>query len=95
VDRKLRRKLNNTGNYNCEICNEQTFLVQHHIQGRKIKNANHKSNLTNICSNCHLKVHKGDIIIEKRVMSSMGEILLWHYKKESSITGEDAKPYTF
>ena len=95
MDRKLRRKLNGTGAYRCEICNEQTFLVQHHIEGRKINKANTHSNLANICSNCHLMVHKGDIIIEKRVMSSIGEILLWHNKKESSITGDDAKPYTF
>lgn len=93
--RKLRRKLNATGLYPCEICKELNILVQHHIQGRNIKTPNKSSNLANICSNCHLKIHKGEIIVEKRVMTTLGEILLWHTSKESSITGEDAHPHTF
>jgi hypothetical protein len=95
VNRKFRRQLNATGKYFCEVCNEQTFLVQHHIEGRNIKNPNQHSNLANICSNCHLKVHRGEIIIEKRVMTTSGEILMWHTCNEISITGEDACPYTF
>jgi 5-methylcytosine-specific restriction endonuclease McrA len=95
VFRKTRRKLNATGKYPCEICQECNFLVQHHIQGRDIKNANKHSNLANICSNCHLKVHKAEIVIEKRVMTTSGEVLMWHKVNESSVTGEDAIPYTF
>lgn len=95
VNRKLRRQLNSTGDYPCEICHEQTFLVQHHIQGRNIRKPNHHSNLANICSNCHLKIHRGEIIIEKRVMTTVGEVLLWHDNKDSSFTGEDAQPYVF
>lgn len=93
--RRLRRALNKTGTCPCEICNEINYLVQHHIQGRSIKRPNHPSNLANICSNCHLKVHRGEIIIEKRVMTTLGEMLLWHTNKTSSITGEDACPYLF
>lgn len=93
--RKLRRRLNATGKYPCEVCQEQTFLVQHHIQGRDISNANKHSNLANICSNCHLKIHRGEIILEKRVMTTIGEVLLWHDKVDESITGEDAKPHIF
>ena len=93
--RKLRRQLNSTGSYKCEICDEQTFLIQHHIEGRNINKPNRHSNLANICSNCHLKVHRGEIIIEKRVMTTTGELLMWHNSTEESITGEDAIPYTY
>lgn len=95
VYRKLRRQLNATGKYTCEICQEQTFLVQHHIEGRNINKPNRHSNLANICSNCHLRIHRGEIVLEKRVMTTIGEVLLWHTNKESSISGEDATPYTF
>lgn len=93
--RKNRRVLNSSGTSSCEICKEQTFLVQHHILGRKIPKPNKPSNLANICSNCHLKVHKADIIIEKRVMTNEGYVLLWHNKTDPSISGEEAKPYIF
>lgn len=93
--RILRRKLNTTGTYPCEICSELNILVQHHIQGRKVANPHKHNNLANICSNCHLKVHKGEIVVEKRVMTTAGEVLMWHYKNESSITGDDSHPHTF
>jgi Zn-finger protein len=95
VTRKLRRHLNSTGKQNCEICQEQTYLIQHHIAGRKIKKANKHNNLANICSNCHIQVHKGEIIIEKRIMTTAGFVLLWHKRTEESITGEDSFVYTF
>jgi hypothetical protein len=95
VTRKVRRKLNSTGKECCEICKEQNFLVQHHILGRKIKQANKHNNLANICSNCHIKIHKGDIIIEKRIMTTVGYVLIWHNKNESSITGDDSQVHMF
>ncbi len=93
--RKNRRLLNSTGFAFCEICQEETFLVQHHILGKKIHKPNRANNLANICSNCHLKVHKAELIIEKRVMTNKGYVLLWHIKSEQSISGDDAKPYTY
>ena len=90
MSRKGRRLLNNSGNGVCEICESYNFLVQHHISGRKINRANKSNNLANVCSNCHLKIHKGEIIIEKRVLSTNGYILLWHKKGDDSITGEDS-----
>lgn len=95
VNRKNRRILNKIGNDLCEICKEENFLVQHHILGRKIKNSNKKNNLINICSNCHVKIHKGEIIIEKRVLTNYGYVLIWHKKGEESITGDDSIPYLY
>jgi len=95
VKRKYRRQANATGKQCCEICLQQTFLVQHHILGRKITKANKHNNLANVCSNCHTKIHKGDIIIEKRVMTTNGMMLLWHNKFAESITGDDSIVHTY
>lgn len=89
---KSRKEKNKSGKFNCDICGNKDILVCHHINGRDIQNANHPSNLSNICPNCHAKVHYGHIIIEKWVMSTNGLILLWHKKNETGITGEDSKP---
>ena len=95
MNRKFRRQLNATGKQDCEVCREQHFLVQHHILGRDIKKANDHSNLANVCSNCHLKIHRGEIIIEKRAMTTSGYMLLWHEKATESITGYDSEIYTY
>ena len=78
MKRKNRRIMNRSGKMPCEICGECTLLEQHHIKGRKIDNPHHPSNIANICPNCHTKVHANIIIIEKRVMTTSGYILIWH-----------------
>jgi hypothetical protein len=93
--KKSRRILNAVGYNPCEICREDNILVQHHIQGRKIKMPNNPTNIANVCSNCHLEVHRGLIIIEKKVLTTLGYTLLWHYKGEESISGEDSSPYVY
>lgn len=95
MTRKLQRKLNALGEQQCEICRDFHFLVQHHILGRDVERANEHNNLANVCSNCHLKIHRGEIIIEKRVMTTSGYTLLWHKKESMSITGIDAQTYTY
>lgn len=95
MTRKSRRSLNDSGDGICEVCETFNFLVQHHISGRKIKGANKQNNLANVCSNCHLKIHKGEIIIEKRILSTEGYKLVWHKKGEESITGDDSMPYVY
>jgi len=91
--RKAQKLLNKSGNGVCEICNEPNFLVEHHIRGRKITNPNSSSNIANICSNCHTRVHHGIVVVENRHLTTDGYILIWHYYKDKSITNEDAKPY--
>lgn len=81
-----------SGKCKCEICGNSEILINHHIKGRDIPNANHKSNLCLICSNCHMGIHYGNIIIEKWVMTSCGNQLFWHKKGENSFTGEDSTP---
>lgn len=76
----------------CNICQIETFLVEHHIHGRAINNPHHRSNLCYICSNCHTEIHKGWIIVEGWFQTTDGLKLIWHKKHEESITGMDAYP---
>jgi len=92
VKKKNRKVINRKGGSCCDICKEPHILVSHHINGRDIPNANHPSNLCNICSNHHAEIHYGNIIVEKWLMTSDGMRLFWHKKGEASFTGEDSTP---
>lgn len=85
--------LNRSGKRRCDICQSTVILVEHHISGRDIPNANLPSNISNICPNCHMEVHSGKIIIERWAMGTKGGFLAWHKKGEESFTGHDSNPY--
>lgn len=89
------KKKNNSGKENCSICNNEEILIQHHIRGRKIPNADKQYNLASICDRCHKKVHMGLIILEDWAMTSDGMKLLWHLPGEAGLTGNDAKVHIF
>jgi hypothetical protein len=92
--RRKHKKISNIGGCSeCEICKEVNILVEHHIRGRKIDKPNHPSNLSYVCSNCHAKIHHGIIIVENRLLTTNGYVLIWHSKDEESITKDDAKPH--
>jgi len=90
---KTRKLMNRSGNNICPICNTTNILCEHHIQGRKISNANHFSNIANLCSNCHRKVHEGIIVLEGNFQTTNGIELLWHYNNDQSFSGQNIKPY--
>jgi len=91
--KKTRKKMNRSGSQECPICKEKHVLIEHHIEGRDIPNANHSSNLAYICDNCHREVHEGIIIIEGYLQTTHGKELFWHRKDEESFSGNDAAPY--
>ena len=95
MKRKIQKKINRSGSGICDICKQRAFLVEHHIEGRDIPNSNAKPNLTYVCDNCHRCTHNGSIIIEKWALTDNGLQLLWHYKNEESLTGQNAKPYVY
>ena len=69
----------------CEICGEQdrSTLDRHHIIPRTDPMCtNWPDNLALICSNCHRRVHAGEIIIEGVFMTSLGLRLITHAKGE-------------
>ena len=84
------KKKNLSGTGKCDICQSQTFLDMHHINGRKVKNANSPYNLTSICQNCHRSIHMGQIIIEGWFMGTNGRELLYRKNDEPSITERQA-----
>jgi len=93
MTKKTKKIANRSGKKECPVCKKPNILVSHHINGRDIPNCNHPSNLTDICSNCHTKIHHGHIVVEGWFQTSMGKELLWHSVDEESFTGKDAKPY--
>ena len=92
---KKRRMINRSGKARCDICEKQSFLERHHISGRTIHNAEHLSNIANICPTCHTEVHYGKIIIEKWLQTTSGLELIWHLNDEESFTDMDSKPHQF
>ena len=55
----------------CEICHGKFKSIdKHHITSRSYGGSNLKSNLANLCCNCHRKVHTGEIIIEGKFPST-------------------------
>lgn len=91
---KSRKNKNKSGKEICEICKEQNYLESHHIEGRKIKNANKPSNLVSLCPNCHEKIHRGDIVIEGKYLTTNGYELFWHKCDDKSFTGESKRTFT-
>ena len=92
MKKKVRQLSNRSGKELCNICTAEGFLEEHHINGREVRGFNDPWNVCNICPNCHTKVHYGEIIMEKWVMTSTGRELFWHKKGEASITGFEAAP---
>lgn len=93
IRKKIRKQINRSGKQRCEICNEISILITHHINGRNIPDAEKWWNKANICDKCHRLIHEGEIIISEWASTTNGRELLWHYKNEKSITEKDATPY--
>lgn len=73
----------------CEVCKIPfPFLESHHIISKSKGGDNKKLNKTNVCPNCHELIHRGLIILEGKVSSTAGYILIWRNKGEPSITGK-------
>jgi len=93
IRKKIRKVINSSGKACCDLCDDVNFLEEHHIEGRNIPNPNHSSNVCNLCPNCHDKIHRGVLVIERWMTTTNGRKLIWHSKEETSISGQDAKPY--
>ena len=74
---------------NCEICNGRAFQ-KHHIISKCFGGNNKPENTCMLCANCHTLVHKDEIVLEGRFMTTEGYKLIFHKKEEASITGIEA-----
>ena len=60
----------NRDNYTCQICGEKDSRLEvHHIQFRSKGGSTRMDNLVTLCSNCHGKIHNGEMGFKKKVKS--------------------------
>jgi hypothetical protein len=76
------RKSKRSGTRPCDACERVLILVEHHIGGREIPDAEAAWNKAWICASCHDEVHAGLKIIEGWFKTSQGKKLFWHWKGE-------------
>jgi len=83
--------------YPCEVCGfEMKILDKHHIHSISKGGSNCPSNRCRICPNCHRLVHTGIIILEGRFATTKGNMVIWRYKGQPSVTGiEDPPVYLY
>lgn len=85
--------MNDIHKQSCEICNYQMkILDNHHIHSLSEGGVNTDANKCKLCPNCHRLVHSGVIILEGRFNSTKGNIVVWRYKGQQSITGLSDPP---
>jgi len=89
------RKSMRSGHAVCPISNYQGPLVEHHINGRDVKDAEGEWNRVWVSPNVHDMIHMGKVIIEGWFTTTSGRELIWRHSEEESITGEDSKPPTY
>jgi len=78
----------------CNICKNFKHTDVHHIISKSCGGSNEKSNLTDLCPNCHRSVHCGEIIIEGKFNSTQGRRLVWRQKEQNKIIKEFLDPHT-
>lgn len=76
------RKCNRSGSEECPICNRPAILVEHHIHGREIPDAEAAWNKAWVCASCHDLIHAGEIFIEGWFSTTAGRELFWRKKGE-------------
>ena len=84
-----------SGIQTCPISGYTGPLVEHHINGREVRDAEGEWNRVWLSPNMHELVHLGRLIIEGWFKTTSGRELIWHYADEESITGEDSEAPTY
>lgn len=60
----------NRDDYKCQICGAKDIRLEiHHIQYRSKGGSNRIDNLVTLCSNCHSKIHSGELEFNRSVKS--------------------------
>jgi hypothetical protein len=92
MPKRVKRTSFRSGGMLCPICNRKHALIEHHIHGREIPNAEAQWNKCRICAACHDDIHIGTVIIEGWFMTTGGEKLVWRRAGEPPKLAEGAKP---
>ena len=95
MTKKAVRKCNRSGTQPCAICEKVRILVEHHINGRDIPNAEAQWNRVWICATCHDEVHAGLKILEGWFSTTEGRKLIWREKGEKPKFAAGAETPTY
>ena len=68
------------------------YLDTHHIHSLSKGGMDIPANKAPLCPNCHRLIHSGVIILEGRFASTKGNILIWRYQGQPSVTGMPDPP---
>ena len=61
-ERKKDKKLINKKKHNCEYCGKKNcYTNTHHIRSKGAGGDDTKDNLIELCSDCHVRAHSGEI----------------------------------
>ena len=72
-------------NYTCQLCGKQKeHLHVHHIVFKSKGGSNRMDNLVTLCSECHEKIHKGELKFNKKSQNIQTCNTHEHHKKKSS-----------
>ena len=56
----------------CELCKQFGFVDRHHIHAKSKGGNNKPYNIIQVCPNCHRKIHAGQIVIQAKVLTTLG-----------------------
>lgn len=92
LDTQLIRKILNAMNVKCCRCSWGEGTCDfHHIDGRKINNADTERNISLICPNCHRLVHEDKV--KKEDLMPLSKLIGGRWKNFIYIHNEDGKVY--
>jgi hypothetical protein len=77
----------------CEVCETEAYLDTHHINSTSLAGVNDSYNLARVCPNCHRKIHKGEIILEGKFLTTEGYKIIFHTKGSESVTGREPEVF--
>jgi hypothetical protein len=95
MSKKAVRKSMRSGVKKCPISGYVGPLIEHHIHGREINDAESDWNKAWISPNVHDMIHQGVIIIEGWFMTSEGRTLIWRWNGDETTTGFSATPPSY
>ncbi len=94
VSSRTMQKIIKKAKIKCALCDwDKTVLDIHHINGRKIEDANNHRNLICLCPNCHRLAHENKIEKEELQKKSLDNFLInWkHFYNDLSKNGHNKK----
>ena len=95
MSKETMRKSARSGSMICPVCGLKRVLVEHHLSGRNIPNANASWNRAFLCGACHDEIHAGKILISGWVMTTEGKVLVWRRSGEAQEILEEARPWLY